>query len=385
MIARMAIRPLLIMIISAALFLTACGGADPASTPAPAGTPLPRLAVEGPPCQYIYWGPYHNVRTTCVEVVLDDVPPSEAVPALWGLAFAPDDTLFAARTAQGEIWAMRDIDGDKFLDAPVTVAAGLQWPLALAWHADALYVLTSAQVLRLDQDVAGLWRAPVVLVDDLATDTGYWPGSIGIGPDERLYVTTGADCVACADAQNGQLLSFDLSGGDRRVEATGLHHPTDFAWHPDTGDLWLAESAPVESGSANDTLRWLDGESLTAAWKFPMQSNPWGMVFYEDDAFPFWEGTLVVALYGSATQPEPAGYAVQVVGLGNDGLPNGLSEPLAPVDVYRWARESSAQYSLAGEGFFPYHPVDVVVSAEGWLYVSMAEGRIFRFRPRPAS
>jgi hypothetical protein len=36
-------------------------------------------------------------------------------------------------------------------------------------------------------------------------------------------------------------------------------------------------------------------------------------------------------------------------------------------------------------GFFPYQPVDVVVSAEGWLYVSVEEGRIFRFRPRPAA
>ena len=48
-------------------------------------------------------------------------------------------------------------------------------------------------------------------------------------------------------------------------------------------------------------------------------------------------------------------------------------------------RFALSKLSLMGVGLFPYHPVDVVIDAQGWIYVSLQEGRIFRFRPRPKS
>jgi hypothetical protein len=72
---------------------------------------------------------------------------------------------------------------------------------------------------------------------------------------------------------------------------------------------------------------------------------------------------------------------VSVVGFSGPE-PDGTGTRVAPIGVDTFASFTLAQFSLDGKGFYPYHPVDVVQSPEGWLYVSLAEGRVFRFRPR---
>jgi glucose/arabinose dehydrogenase len=117
---------------------------------------------------------------------------------------------------------------------------------------------------------------------------------------------------------------------------------------------------------------------------FPYQSDPSGMVFYADDEYPFFENDLIVVLRGSWNLPEPAGYALVEVAF-EDVEPDGSVNLIAPAHPLTGQTISLAQYSLSGKGFFPYHPADVVVDSRGWLYVSLQEGRIYRFRPRPAA
>lgn len=408
---------MIILALGVLMLLAGCASDSSTAPPVPTRTPSPVLAAEGPPCQFIYWGPYHDTHTTCVEIVLDEVTPPEAAPALMGLAFGPDGTLYMARTAQGEIWAMRDTDGDQFLDALERVADGLALPTGIAWYNGALYVASVGGVIRLDASGAGGFETPAVLVDDLPGDTGFWPGGVGIGPDGRLYVSVGAACFSCEDdpgARTGMVLSYALDGSDRRVEATGLGAPADFAWHPDTGELWIVDSARILPGASvvdlpaalippDELNRLVAGadygypacigtstpdspcaQTEPPAVTFPYQSRPAGLAFYPSDAFPFWQGDLIVALGGSWTLPEPEGYAVAVIGF-DGGEPDGSRDRIAPVDIHRLGKASLAALSLSRQGFFPYHPVDVAISVEGWIYVSMQEGRIFRFRPRPAA
>ncbi|MGQ9849966.1 MAG: PQQ-dependent sugar dehydrogenase [Aggregatilineaceae bacterium] len=407
------------LLVGALMLATLTGCAD-SSAPLPPRTVYPRLQAEGPPCRRVEWAPWHNVLTTCLEMVLDDVTPPDAVPSLMGLALGPDGTLYLARTAQGAIWAMRDADGDQFLDAPEVVAEGLTYPTSLTVYQGALYVASVGGLLRLDATGGGRFDAVTVLVPDLpGARDGFWPGSVAVGPDGRLYVSVGAGCVWCAtaDVRPGMLLSYALDGGDERVEATGLRDPWDFAWHPRTGELWIVDSgrvAPeVRVGGPPDELNRVargadygfpycigdrQPDSLLSAeaanrcanteppaFTFSPQSNPGGIAFYEDDGFPFWTGDLIVALRGSATLAEPAGYALAVVGFGDDGQPDGNYALIAPASEHRRFQRTLAAFSLARQGFYPYHPVDVVISAEGWLYVSVQEGRVFRVRPRPAA
>ena len=381
------------------------------------------LVAEGPPCLMLNWVPYSNLRTTCGELVFDDVVPPQAAPALMGLAYGPDDTLYFARTARGEIWMMQDVDGDQYYEDAQPVATGLTLPTALTVHDGALYVASVGGVLRLESS-GGQFDSHTLLVPGDPGATGFWPGSIDVGPDGRLYVSYGASCDVCEPGdtiQPGRIVSYTLAGDDPRVEATGLHYPADFVWNPQTGDLWIVDSGrtapdgradvppdelnrlvsgdarPVDFGfpycdadRVPDPALGADAESCAATTPpdatFPTQSSPTGAVFYASDGFPFWQDDLMVVLHGSWSLAEPTGYAVVVVGFDEHGLPDGTQERLTPTlppgDAF--ASESLAQFSLKGWGFFPYHPVDVVMSADGWLYVSVGEGRIFRYRPHPA-
>lgn len=386
--------------------LVACGngGNGPYQ---PARTLSPRLAADAPPCDPVDWVPYHDLRTTCAELVLDAVPPPEAAPAQTGLAFAPDGTLYIARTATGDIWAMRDADGDGFLEPPQPVATGLTLPTRLAYHDGALYVASVAGVARLDLDADGMPGDPALVVDDLPGDSKFWPSGIGISPDGRLYVSVGANCTTCdgVTPRSGLLLSYTLDGDDRRIEATGFQYPVDFDWDPATGVLWVVDRGRVLPDSASRPPDELNRVLAGADYGFPAcdnaapdtdcagvespvvtfshQSGPAGIAFYRHDAFPFWAGDLVIAFSGSWTLPEPNGYVVGVVGMA-DGTWDGALDRVAPVSSFRTARQNISAMSLAGEGFFPYRPVDVAISPAGWIYVGTQEGRIFRFRPRPA-
>jgi glucose/arabinose dehydrogenase len=396
-----------------ALLLAACGSDTHADSPTVQRTPIPTLAAPGPACEYVYWGPLHNEKTTCVEIVYDHVTTPEAAPELTGLAFAPDGTLYMALTARGEIWAMRDADGDQFMDEPYQVADGLHLPTALTFYDNALYVLSPDGVTRLDRSGAQ-FDSPVTLIADLSGPTGFWPGSIGIGPDQRLYVSLGASCDVCgpgSDIQPGVIVSYALDGSDRRVVATGLRDPADFAWNPADGTLWVVDTGRVRpavtTGGPPDELNEV---TVGADFGFPNcdmtpmpddptcanvepprvtfhhQSAPGGIAFYNHDGFPSWQGDLVVALRGSWNLPEPEGYALVVVGF--DGAnPDGSFSRIAPDSrpSSNYARYSLGKYALSGLSFFPYHPADVAIDAQGWIYLSISEGRIFRFRPRPAA
>jgi glucose/arabinose dehydrogenase len=399
----------------AMLILAACGAEGGGAQAVAFGKPM---WGEGPSCQNLPedWSLiYFNVRTTCAEIVYRNVTPPEAAPALMGIAFAPDGTLYLARTARGEIWAIPDTNGDQVMDEPRLFADGLRLPTALAIHDGAVYVVSVGGIVRLeDTDGDGQADTRAVLVDDLPTETGLWPGSIGVGPDGRLYVSTGAACNACSDpdARRGAILSYTLDGGDERIVATGFRKPADFAWNSETGDLWVIDGGRVMPGQAldgpPDELNRVEpgaqygfpfcygqrvpdpsqggDETICAAtesprFTFPYQSNPSGMAFYDSDTFPDYVGSLVVALRGSWDLPEPAGYAVTTVGFA-DGIPTGKSLNVVPFFAYTKTQPPLSYYSLTGWGLFPYRPADVAISAEGWIYVSLEEGMILRFRPR---
>ncbi|NLT16828.1 MAG: hypothetical protein GXY11_04300, partial [Clostridiales bacterium] len=291
-------------------------------------------------------------------------------------------------------------------------------PIALTVHDDSLYVLTADQVLRLDRAPDAAWDAPVVLIDDLPVSTGFWPSSLAVGPDARLYLSLGAACNACVqtDERLGALLSYDLDGSDEQIVARGFRTAADFAWNPETGALWIADSGRVTPPDSDfqprdelnhvvpgahygfphcygvalpdDSLPAPDEtfceSTVTPRLSFPYQSNPTGLTFYEGAAFPRWQGDLIIVLNGSWNLPAPAGYAVLINGF-EQGQPDGTETYIAPTNEPAAPVLTLSEYSITGRGFFPDHPYDVAVSPEGWIYVSTFEGRLYRFRPRPAA
>jgi glucose/arabinose dehydrogenase len=107
---------------------------------------------------------------------------------------------------------------------------------------------------------------------------------------------------------------------------------------------------------------------------FDPGSHPTGVAFYRGDAFPDYRGNLLVALSGSWNTPTITGYEILLVSF-SDGKP-GPVQRILPNTVRNTSDAAQGMTS-----FYPYHMTAFAISPEGWIYVSIAEGRIYRFRP----
>jgi glucose/arabinose dehydrogenase len=336
----------------------------------------------------------------CLEVVINDESAGEL--AFSALAVGAGGTLYATRPFSGEVLAFRDTDGDALPDTPEVVISGLTLPNGLAWHEGALYISGGA---RLDRWQDG---ALTTLVDDLPAGGGLWTGRLTIGPDERLYVGVGAPCDLCEREALGRaaLWSYALDGSDPRQVATGLREPADMAFLH--GDLWTVDTAPgAATGGALDRLirveagafyGWPYCPALTSsppapagiecaslpppALAFPTHSHPIGMEAYTATTFPRIQNHLILVLRGSQGTAQLEGYTLVAVPVDEDGQAGAyrvlLPEPADPatntVPLLRMHYVES--------GFWPRRPLDIAISPEGWLYISVQGGIIYALRPR---
>ena len=101
-----------------------------------------------------------------IEVYADDVENARQ------MALSPDGTLFISTRQAGNVYAVRDDDGDQKADRVVTIASGLQMPNGVAFHDGALYVAEVSRVLRHDGIETRLDSPPepVVLNDGLPSE-----------------------------------------------------------------------------------------------------------------------------------------------------------------------------------------------------------------------
>ncbi len=336
----------------------------------------------------------------CMETVIDD--PSGGLLGFTALAVGPDGTLYAARPLTGQVFAITDTDGDLLPDHPTVIADGLTLPNGLDYAGDALYISGGARLYRLRDEKLD------TLVDDLPSGGGFWTGGIAVGPDQRLYVSTGAACDACAptDPARGAVLSFDLDGGDRQLVATGLREPADLAfagsalWTVDTardalgGVADLDELNQVVPGAnfgfpfciGADNRPDLGGgrncaSAAAPALTFPTHSHPVGLAFYRGDALPFLKDTLLVVLAGTVNQAYMDGYAVVGVRLDAQGSPTDSQILIPAQSTEKGEQFSLQQYNYRTSGFWPRRPLDVAVDPRGWVYISVGDGLIISLRP----
>ena len=354
----------------------------------------------------------------CPELVLDELAVG-GVPSVGMLAFGADGTLYVARPAMGAVTAIAparaggDPGGAREIN---TFAEGLDLPYGLAYHDGALYVTGNGKVYRLRDTTGDGWADEhITLIDDLPAGAGYWTNGIGVGPDGRLYVSQGASCNACveADPRRGAVLSYALDGSDMQIVASGLHNPIGLAWHPATGELWVSESSrfideddtipPDELNrvvpgahygwpfcySDREVDEAVPGASAAfcaatapPALTFPARSTPAGMAFYRvagdaASAFAQMQGHLLVATNGSWNRADATGYELLLVRFGDDGAPTGEVERITP-----YGPEPTWLLSQIDTGFYPERPLDVAVGPEGDIYVSIQEGQVFRFWAR---
>lgn len=337
--------------------------------------------------------PWMRTGLSCLEEVINT--PEAGELAFTALATAPDGTLYAARPIEGQIFAFRDMDGDEMPDSPRVVADGLTLPNGLDFYEGALYIAGGAHVYRLrDGELE-------TLVDNLPTGGGFWTGGIAVA-DARIYVAIGAPCDFCTpdDPERGAILSFALDGSDHQLVATGLRQPADLAF--DGANLWVVDSARkglfetpnldevnrVEAGAnfgfpncvGANVSDGADGMCSAAPpiIALPTGSTPTGIAAYRGDAIPSMQGKLLVVLNGSYNELDLRGYLLVAA-----DPQTGTFEEIMPArpDDSPGSNFTAEQMNYRGSGFFPRRPLDVAVSEDGWVYISVSGGRILLMRP----
>jgi glucose/arabinose dehydrogenase len=327
------------------------------------------------------------------EVLVDGVRNARA------MTLGAGGTLFVSTRRAGSIYAVRGAFGG----APevLTLADGLSMPNGIAFHDGDLYVATVSEILRW-RDIEQRLDAPgkPEVVDPALPVKGKlhaWK-YLGVGPDERLYVSLGAPCNICDEPELTVMLRMNLDGSAREVYAHGIRNSVGFDWHPVSGELWFTDNGRDMLG---DELPPCELNRISAAGQhfgYPFchgtdvadpefgtlgrcadavapvrdlapHSAPLGMRFYTGDMFPpEFRNQAFIAEHGSWNRSKKAGktgYRVTLVRLdGNEAV----------------AYEPFMEGFLAPDGDEVLgRPVDVVVAPDGALLVSDdLRGAIYR-------
>lgn len=311
------------------------------------------------------------------------------------MAWSPSGDLMVSIPQRGQVVLLPDRDRDGRADRAVVFAADLDRPHGLAWRDGWLYVAETGRIVRLrDGDGDGRADRQEVMVAELPAGGGHWTRTVTFGPDGKMYVSVGSSCDVCeeADPRRAAILQFNEDGSGGRIFARGIRNAVGLTWHPASGRLWatnngrdwLGDDLPPETvivvadgahfgwpychaGDLPDPDFPREGfcaRSTPPAVKMQAHSAPLGLAFYTGTRFPpEYRGNLFVAFHGSWNRSVPTGYKVVRIPFTGD----------KPGPVLDFATGWLQGRSAWGR------PVDVLVGAEGALFVSDdGGGRIYR-------
>lgn len=276
------------------------------------------------------------------------------VPNARAMAMGPGGTLFVGSRRAGNLYAVRDGDGDFVADEVLTLDRGLRMPSGVAFRDGALYVAEVSRVLRYDDIENRLDDPPepVVVSRGFPSDRHHGWKFIRFGPDGKLYVPVGAPCNVCerSDPRYATIMRMNPDGTDLEVHVSGVRNTVGFDWHPASGELWFTDNGRDLMGNdvPPDELnrvaeagqhfgfpyhhgidipdpefggkRPLDS-MVTPAQELGPHVAAVGMRFYTGSMFPAeFHNQIFIAEHGSWNRDDKIGYRVTLVRLeGNEG------------------------------------------------------------------
>jgi glucose/arabinose dehydrogenase len=261
--------------------------------------------------------------------------------------------VYLTRPMSGDVVRLVDADENGIAEAVVSVASGLPMVHGIAFHDDEVFLANVHSVYRGAVAADGSFNDVTEIISDLPDGGQHALRTLGVGPDELLYISVGSDCDACAEAnpEHATLLRSTLAGqaaGARTIFARGLRNTLGFGWHPvteavwgmDQGSDWRGDDLPPEELNAITSgqnygwpycfgARQIDPiiedppsgskETYCAATAVPALLNqahqsPIGLAFYTGSSFPdrYLNGAFV-AFHGSWNRRPATGYRVAFV------------------------------------------------------------------------
>jgi putative membrane-bound dehydrogenase-like protein len=299
------------------------------------------------------------------------------------LAFDEDGNLYVGINngiypyqAVGEIYRLRDTDNDGLADESIRFASEIDRPVGLLFHEGELYLSQRGSLQALaDSDGDGVSDQVRTLVSDLPAYGLHHNNSVILGPDGFLYFTLGSTTNNGPepDPLNGTVLRVLPSGGPVEIFASGFRNPFDLAFDKD-GNLFATDNGcdPPVCVDAPEELNYIikggdygfpeyagtppDGSGTVAPIAtFAPHTSANGMIIYQGEMFPEWQGQAFVALFGSYLEGfRDVGHRVLRVELTADG--DGFVGTVHPF----------------ADGFA--RPLDIAVAPDGAIFIADFEG-----------
>lgn len=257
-----------------------------------------------------------------------------------------NENVYVSDREAGKVLLLKDTDGDGESDLNNTVAE-IKQAHGLAVHNSRLYIVAVKELYVADINADGSLGTPQMLTDKLP-DGGQHPNrTIGIGPDNKLYISIGSTCNSCDEPNdlNGTMAIANLDASGLRIFSKGLRNTIGFAWHPSTGQLWgmdhgidwLGDDDQKEElnhirDGANYGWPYIYGEgkfnpgdrppgdttysqylAITSLPTLTYQAHaaPMQLAFYNGDQYPQeYHQNAFIAMRGSWNRSTPVGYKV---------------------------------------------------------------------------
>jgi glucose/arabinose dehydrogenase len=308
------------------------------------------------------------------------------------MALGADGALYVAERRAGRIVRLPDRDGDGVGDGVEVVADGLHDPSSLVFYNDgSLYVGETTRILRLsDPDGDGRFQERQVIVDGLPSGGHNTRTVLFDAQGTYLYVSVGSSCNVCEeqDSRRATIVRYKPDGSEETIYARGLRNAVGIAFRPGTDELWatnngrdwLGDDQPPETVyrvAQGDDAGWPRchagriedpdfGQAgacegvLDPVVEMQAHSAPLGLAFYGGNQFPeTYYGDLFVAFHGSWNRTAPTGFKVVRIPI-QDGVAGAVQD-----FATGWLRADGSRWG---------RPVDLLVGAEGSLFVSDDEG-----------
>lgn len=272
---------------------------------------------------------------------------ADNIPNARTFALSDSGIIFIGTRKQGNVYAIKDTNGDGYADKRYVIASNLNMPNGVAYKDGNLFVAEINRILRFEnvEEHLGKPQKPKVIYHKLPSDTHHGWKYLRFGRDNKLYTAVGAPCNVCAPEKQiyASLVRLNQDGSEFEVLAQGVRNSVGFDWQPETNQLFFTDNGRDHLGDdvpPDELNKWTEkgqhfgfpychGGSIldpdlagdkrcsqftSPEWKFKAHMAPLGLKFYTGKQFPKrFFNQLFVAQHGSWNRSEPHGYRIALV------------------------------------------------------------------------